>query len=209
MRASYNNVFNVGEPGIENYHRLALKTKEELSVIYKLNPSKNWILVTLHPETKIYMKENLQMATEMMNTLQTMNDVEIIISESNADYGGEQMNAYYHSLAKKYQNIHVCHSFGQINYLSIMKAAWCVVGNSSSGVIETPYLGVPTLNIGNRQKGRRLASNVMQVLPNKESISKGLTSLLKNAPYLPDNSFGDGKCSLHIVKHIKEFLYEN
>ena len=209
MRASYNNVFNVGEPGIENYHRLALKTKEELSVIYKLNPSKNWILVTLHPETKISMKENLQMATEMMNTLQTMSDVEIIISESNADYGGEQMNAYYHSLAKKYQNIHVYHSFGQINYLSIMKAAWCVVGNSSSGVIETPYLGVPTLNIGNRQKGRRLASNVIQVLPNKESISKGLKSLLKNAPYLPDNSFGDGKCSLHIVKHIKKFLYEN
>ena len=209
MRATSRNVFNVGEPGLESYDRLNLRSKEELADIYGLDARMNWILVTLHPETRLSMSDNLQMASNMMEAILAVEDAEIIISESNADFGGSQMNAYYRSLAAEHGNVHVFHSLGQVNYLSVLKSAWCVVGNSSSGLIETPYLGVPTLNIGDRQKGRRLAGNVRQAAMEKESISKELEILLANAPYTPDYTFGDGKCSLHIVKHIKEFLYDN
>lgn len=209
MKGNSHLVYNVGEPGIENYYRLYLKDRSLLAEELNIDSNKRWILVTLHPETKQSIVDNKQMASNMMMALQRMHDVEIVISESNADFGGDIINDLYKKYAEKNENIHVFHSLGQINYLSFMKQAWCVIGNSSSGLIETPYLGIPTINIGNRQKGRKMAANIIQCSAMLQNIITALDNVEKGLFCIPDYSFGDGKTSIHIVEHVKEYFYES
>lgn len=206
MRGSARNVFNVGEPGIENYRRLRLLPRAELSGILGLDSARRWVLVTLHPETRLSQDENMRMAESLCECLASFEDAEIVISEANADLGGDAMNRMYRALASSHPHIRVHHSLGQLRYLSFMREAAMVIGNSSSGVIETPYLGTPTINVGDRQKGRRLAANVIQCGRDMESIAEAIAKIPAGKRFAPDHSFGDGETSHHIVEHIKDFL---
>lgn len=208
MLNSRESVFDVGEPCIENYQRLHLKSRSDIAKEYGFDINKKWILVTLHAETNLSLKENLEMAGSMLEVLKTYKNSEIIITGSNSDYGGSQFNHLFMKVSSDYENMHFYVSLGQINYLSCMNESYCVIGNSSSGVIETPYLGVPTVNIGNRQTGRYIAANVKCADSNYESILSSLESVTFTERYLPDYSFGDGKTSKHILTHLKHFLHE-
>ena len=209
MKDNDRNVFNVGEPGIENFYRMNLKSRDELSKELSLDITKKWVLVTLHPETKLPLENNLFMAKSMMEELLKCEGIEIILSESNADFGGREMNQYYHSIENENDQLHIVHSLGQLNYISFMKQAFFVIGNSSSGVIETPFLGIPTINIGDRQKGRRLAENVISANRDKSSIEQAIMTATKVEYFPPDYSFGNGKTSEYIVEYIKQYLYDN
>lgn len=204
MRGSDRGVFNVGEPCVENNLRIPLPSRAELATALGLDPARRWILATLHPETCLGAGENLAMARNLLQALLELPDCEIVMSEANADPVGAEMNALYRACSDPH--FHLVPSLGQRNYLGLMNEAWCVAGNSSSGVIETPRLGVPTLNVGDRQKGRRLCANV---IPCGRSHDEIRAALGRVGPRLaPDLSFGDGRTSAHIVQHLKAYFDE-
>ena len=207
MRGSSENVLNVGEPCIENYLRLNLSDRETISSGLGLDASKDWYLVTLHPETNLTLEENVSMAENLLQVLSEV-DGEVVITGANADFGGPVFNGMFVSAAKTRDNIHFFESLGQIRYLSCMKECFCVVGNSSSGVIETPFLGVPAVNIGNRQTGRRICANVRCSDSTYDGIKSAITMVTAKRRYASDGSFGDGTTSSRIVSGLKRFLNE-
>ena len=134
------------------------------------------------------------------------NNTEIIITQSNADYGGLQMNELFINTAKTNRAFHYIPTLGQLRYLSFMKEVVCVVGNSSSGIVETPHLGIPTVNIGERQTGRHMCANIITCGIGSDSIKNAIDNSIAHGKYIPDKYFGDGHASERIVNQIKIFL---
>ena len=206
-------VFNVGSLGIENISRLDLLDRKafEESINFKLN--KKNILVTFHPVTlenntsKLYFKE-------LLDVLDELKDTNIIITKANSDSGGRVINSMIDDyVTRNYHKSVAFTSLGQLRYLSAMNHVDAVVGNSSSGIIETPSFRIGTINIGDRQKGRIKADSVIDCLPNKKSIrnafkilySKEFQSKLKNT----ESPYGSGSPSNEILKVLKTVELHN
>lgn len=206
MIGTTDNIYNVGECGLESFKRKPLMSRDELAKCLSIDIYKKWILCTLHPETKESVDYSVSMAHSMMEALMKLDDAEIVITASNADLGGDEMNNYFIDIASKTRNIHFIPSLGQIRYLSFMNEAAILVGNTSSGIVEAPVLGIPVLNIGDRQKGRHLCDNVVSIPANNtKAITEALDKYLgKRFP--SDNFFGDGNASMKIITAIKDFL---
>ena len=205
MTGSNANVYVTGETNIDNFEHFHLLSRKELAESLSIDYNKQWVLVTLHPETMISLEENLTMAKNLINALPN-NNVEIIITQSNADFGGVQMNEMFIDAANNNPAIHYIPTLGQFRYLSFMKEVVCVVGNSSSGIVETPHLGVPTVNVGDRQKGRHLCGNIISCGRSLPEIKNAIDRSICHGKYEPDDYFGDGRASEIIVKQIKEFV---
>lgn len=207
MRGSDINVWTVGEPGLENFTRMKLFSREELAEDLQIEKNNKWILVTVHPETQESLSYNLQMAQNIFSVLNNAEAISVIISKANADYGGEDINRYWESVCKINPKKYILFSsLGQRRYLSYMKECYSVIGNSSSGIVEAPYLGVPVINIGNRQTGRHLCTNVAQVDNSVEMIMQAWLKIEKSAKPLSDTYFGDGRTAEKIICQIENFL---
>lgn len=198
-------VFSVGGSSLDNFSNSKLMTREELADDLKLDISKKWILVTLHPETKMSIEYSVGMANNIVEAVSNLKNAEIIVTQSNADLGGTIINEFFENWANTLFNVHFFKTLGVIRYMSFIKQSWCIVGNSSSGVTEAPFLGVPAVNIGNRQKGRYLCSNVVQIDSNVEAIKNAIESI-KGMRLVPDYYYGDGQTSKKIVDYITKFL---
>ena len=208
MTGSNRNVFNVGEPGLESFLRFELMSRKELADSLGLDERKRWCLVTLHPETRLELEENIAMAELLFTAMSKHADVQYVISKANADYGGKQINDFWEkAIAGKTEQFKLLPSLGQRRYLSYMRQAEGVLGNSSSGIIEAPFLGIPVINIGDRQKGRYQCRNIIQCGRTYEEIDNAVERML-NQSKMVDNYFGDGHVSEKIVAHIKEYLNE-
>jgi len=191
-------VWNVGAIGIENILNLPLMTKEELYKNLHLNMDKPMFLITYHPET------NLQ--TEgiypLLKALDSYQDVNLVFTKANADNGGRQINDVLEVYTSDRDNAYLFDSLGQLRYLSAVNEASVVVGNSSSGLIEVPYLRTPTVNCGERQAGREKPSSVFDSALEVKSIKDALkTAILYKGPY--DKIFGDGHVVEKIVAELK------
>ncbi len=167
-------VYNVGALGVENIRTLKLMERADLeeSIGFKLN--KPFFLVTFHPVTleKNSFKEQF---AQLLTALDQYPDHKFIFTGSNADTGGGVIN----QMQNDYKKLHpgqclVTPSLGYLRYLSAMKLCEAVLGNSSSGLIEAPALKVPTINIGDRQKGRIRAKTVIDCDSDKNSIVNAL-----------------------------------
>lgn len=192
-------VWNVGAIGIENILNLPLMTKEELYVNLQLNIDKPLFLITYHPET------NLQ--TEgiypLLKALSSYPHVNLVFTKANADNGGHQINEALEDYTSLHDNAFLFDSLGQLRYLSAVKEAAVVVGNSSSGLIEVPYLQTPTVNCGERQAGREKPSSVFDCTLEVQSIEDALKkAILYKGPY--DQIFGDGHVVEKIMAELKQ-----
>lgn len=206
MIGSDKNIYNVGECGLDSFKRMPLMSRTELADDLKIDKNKLWILCTLHPETREPIEYSLSMSYSMMEAMLKMEDVEIIITASNADLGGEQMNTYFKEVSASSRNVHYIPSLGQIRYLSLMSEAAILVGNTSSGIVEAPVLGVPVINIGNRQKGRHLCENIISIPANNTlAITEALDKYI-GKKFVSDTFFGDGMASKKIIVALKDFL---
>ena len=206
-------VFNFGGMGIENINKLNLLSKEEFkkSIDFKLN--KRNILVTFHPVTLENNSAKVHFQ-ELLDVIDELEDTNIIITKANSDSGGRVINSMIDDyLARNYHKSIGFTSLGQLRYLSAMQHVDAVVGNSSSGIIETPSFKIGTINIGDRQKGRIKADSIIDCLPNKKSIrnafkilySKGFQSKLKNT----ESPYGSGSASKEIVEVLKTVELNN
>ena len=196
--------FNVGEPGLETFVREQLMSRPELADSLGIDPAKRWILCTLHTETKEPLEYSLALANNTMEALAEIPDAEIVVTAANADAGGSELNAYYRDFCGSHDGFTFIHSLGHARYLSMMPQAYAMVGNTSSGILEAPFAGVPVVNIGNRQKGRHLCDNIIT----PKGVSKAdIAEAIARIPdhhFEPDYYFGDGNSSAKVIKHIKE-----
>ena len=170
MGESPEHVYNVGALGVENIRNLKLMERHELeeSLGFKLN--KPFFLVTFHPVTLERDSSKIQF-TQLLTALDQYPDHKIIFTGANADTDGKIIN----QLQNEYKSKHpdqclVVSSLGYLRYLSAMKLSKAVVGNSSSGILEAPVLKIPSVNIGDRQKGRLRVDSIIDCEPSKDSI---------------------------------------
>lgn len=171
-------VFYTGALGIENIKHLHLMNKAEIEKEIGFEIDCNTILVTYHPVTlgNRTAKDDID---DFISALEERKDLRIIFTMPNSDTGSqfivEAVNGFVernHGRAKAFK------SLGVVRYLSVMKQVAAVVGNSSSGIVEVPSFGIPTLNIGDRQKGRIQAESTYNCMPAKESVLNGLNKVL-------------------------------
>lgn len=199
-------IYTAGEPGLESFLRYDLMSRSELAENIGLNVNRPWCLVTLHSETKLSLEENLNMVNNLFEVMQQTKDVQFVISKANADYGGMQINEFWENAVKQDEDkYHLFSSLGQRRYLSFMQQTVGVIGNSSSGIVEAPFLGIPVINIGNRQKGRHLCKNVIQCDRNRENIAKAFERMFAQ-PKIVDGYYGYGHTSEFIISKLKEWL---
>lgn len=204
-------VFDVGAPGVENALHLPLLTKEELAQSIGFPLKRSYAIVTFHPVTLENASPEQQLS-ELFAAMDTF-DLDYIITKSNADAGGQAINRAINAYAKMRSNVAAFDSLGLVRYLSAVKYSAAVIGNSSSGIIEAPSFGVPTVNIGDRQKGRMQAQSIIQCKPEKADICRAITLALSK-PFREKaaharNPYGDGNTSQKIVSILeREFSKE-
>lgn len=211
MQGDNKHVYVLGEPGLENFLKLSLMDRAMLATDLSLDPGKKWILLTCHPETCNTLNYNLLMIENILQELLELEDVQIVATKSNFDYGGIQMNDYMEQEVKRSPDrIKSVASLGQLRYLSLMKEVVCVVGNSSSAIIETPYLKTPAINIGNRQKGRYMCENVVSCGINRPEISEAyqliFTPEYQEKLFSTSSYYGNGKSS-EIFINVLEYEF--
>lgn len=174
-------VFNVGALGVENIKKMLLMGKEEIEKEIDFKINNNTILVTYHPVTlgKRTAKDDIE---DFVSALEERKDVQVIFTMPNSDTGSQFIvDAINDFVAKNPERAKAYKSLGVVRYLSVMSQVAAVVGNSSSGLVEVPSFGIPTLNIGDRQKGRLAADSVYNCAPDKTAVLNGLDMVLSPA----------------------------
>ena len=171
-------VWYVGAIGVENIKKLPLMGKEEIEESINFKLDENTILVTYHPVTLGYHTAE-QDIKEFIDALEERKDLRVVFTMPNSDTGAQAMAEAINAFVANNSDRAVAYkSLGVIRYLSVMRQVAAVVGNSSSGLVEVPSFGIPTLNIGDRQKGRIAAESVYNCKPDKDSILAGLEVIL-------------------------------
>lgn len=202
-------VFNYGAPGIDNIIKIKKMSKKDVLESVCLPPDCRYAICTYHPVT--LEKDNVvKLIMDFLEALSSFANIQFIITKSNADQGGALINCMLEKESKKHDNIHVFASLGTQKYLSLMQYSEAVIGNSSSGIMEAPSFHVPTVNIGNRQKGRLQAKSIINCDSDKISIEKAIEYALSKEMHIfcenVDNPYGDGTASEKIAKKIIEVL---
>lgn len=171
-------VFNVGSLGVENMKSVPFMTKEELEQSLGISLSEPFMLATYHPVT-LGQRSAADEITDFLQALDRFPDINVIFTMPNSDQGGEGIKHEIEKYCKlRPERCHCYASLGMRRYLSLMQLAEAVVGNSSSGLIEVPSAGIPTLNIGDRQKGRARGETVVDCASDEASIIQGLRRVL-------------------------------
>ena len=171
-------VFNVGAMCLDELESLDLLDREALSDALNFDLGQPYFLVTYHPVTLSEEDPSVAVA-RMLHALDAFSDHKVIITGVNADLGRNRvMRTLADFVARSEGRVLTTTSLGQLHYFSAMKYADCVVGNSSSGIIEAPALSTPTVNIGDRQRGRVRAATVIDCCDTAEEIKHALSNAL-------------------------------
>jgi GDP/UDP-N,N'-diacetylbacillosamine 2-epimerase (hydrolysing) len=206
-------VFQVGALGIENINRLKLLEKAEFEDSINFKLSEVNFLVTYHPVTL----ENASAEEQFSVLLDAFNEYKsavIIFTKSNADHDGRIINHLIDDFVNQNNDRAIAfNSLGQLRYLSAIKHCQLIIGNSSSGLIEVPSFKKPTINIGDRQRGRIEAESVITCEPDQKSICDAIELALSNEfqeKILPvKNPYGEGNASKRIIDVILNTSVEN
>jgi len=201
-------VFNVGALGIDNIKKLKLMKKQELEQSLNIRFKSKNLLITYHPVTLMKNQSEKELKA-LLSVLEKLEDTLLIFTKPNADTEGRRLIKILEEFEKKNSNKAVVFtSLGQLHYLSIMQYVDAVIGNSSSGIIEAPSFKVPSINIGDRQKGRIRAKSVIDCDGTETAIKKALEKAyseefrmkLKNLK----NPYGNGVSAKKIIEILKK-----
>ena len=206
------NIICVGSLGVENIKKIKFISKKELENKLKIKLMEKNYLVTYHPET--YKKDlGLEDFKNLLFTLKKLKNTFILFTGPNADLGNEKFDYLIKNFVKKNKNSKYLISLGQLIYFSCAKQFDGVIGNSSSGVIEIPTIKTPTLNIGNRQRGRVFARSVINCpeptkknLKNKINLLSRLKSKQKDTFY--HNPYYKKNTSSKIIKKLEKINFK-
>lgn len=202
-------VFCVGAIGIENILNTELLNKAQLESAIDFKLDKPYGVVTFHPVT-LEDKNSDDQFRAVLAVCAKHQEMKFIFTKANADANGRIINQLIDDYVKEHDNAASFTSLGTIRYLSAIKHSAMVIGNSSSGLVEAPSFGIPTINIGDRQKGRLQAGTVINCKPVFEDIEKAMLlaagSEFQKIARKALNPYGDGNTSGKIVDYVKDFL---
>jgi len=205
-------VFNVGNPGLDRIRSLPSITLKQISKNLSINLVENQPLILLIQH--VISTESESGEEQMLQTMIAIEEmgIQTVMSYPNSDPGSNQIikiiNQYKHL-----NHLHVIDNIPRLEFINIMRNASCMIGNSSAGIMEAPFLGLPVVNIGNRQKGRMHGDNIQFVshdsIAIKESTLKAIEDLkyreqVKNAK----NPYGDGRASEKIIKVLDKLTID-
>lgn len=194
-----------GAPSLDNLKSLKLLTVSELERKYGISLHPPPLLVTFHPVTLEY-EHTHQQISDLLEALKTF-DLPIIFTMPNADTSGRVIAQAIKEFAGDHPSRCFVKNLGTRDYLSMMAYAGVMVGNSSSGIIEAPSLGLPVVNIGTRQRGRTRAANVIDVGYGRQeitdAINKALQPTFRNGLRDLVNPYGAGDAAALIVERLK------
>tara|TARA_R110002126_G_C10488035_1_gene502895 strand:+ start:7410 stop:8573 length:1164 start_codon:yes stop_codon:yes gene_type:complete len=201
-------VFEVGAIGIDNIRNMPLLSRNELSESIDLDLSQPYFLVTYHPVTVGISDVNIEI-DNLISALLAIPNTQSIITLSNADVGGRQINERLKFWRDQHpKRISLFTSLGQLRYLSAMKYCIAVVGNSSSGIVEAPSMMRPTVNIGDRQKGRTQAASMLNCAVDIKSITHALTTAVSEDFQMKAekviNPYGEGEATPKIMSQLRQ-----
>ena len=199
-------VFNYGSTSIDNILQVANMSKEEALKSVGLNDCR-YALCTYHPVTLEggSVEEQIE---EFLEAIKAFPELQFIVTKSNADQGGARINELLDRAEEQIDNLHVFTSLGVKRYLSLMRFAEFVLGNSSSGIIETPAFHVPTVNIGDRQKGRLQSESIINCKPDTDDIRRAIETAVsdehKDVCQKVISPYGDGHAASRIAERTIE-----
>jgi UDP-N-acetylglucosamine 2-epimerase (non-hydrolysing)/GDP/UDP-N,N'-diacetylbacillosamine 2-epimerase (hydrolysing) len=171
-------VFNFGAIGLDNLMHLNLLKLDELENRINFKIGKKCILVTFHPVTLENNTAENQMH-DLLMAIKSFSELNVIFTLPNSDTGGKVIISMIRKFVKENSETSISYpSLGYLNYMSALQYVCAVVGNSSSGLIEAPSFGIPTLNIGDRQKGRIRPRSVVDCVPTYSDITEKLKYVL-------------------------------
>jgi GDP/UDP-N,N'-diacetylbacillosamine 2-epimerase (hydrolysing) len=206
-------VFNVGAIGIDSIRNLQLMDKLSFEESIFKTLDKKAVLITFHPVTMENSTAEVQF-NELLMALDDLKGTTLIFTKPNSDKGGkaiiEMIDSYVENNTEKAISFT---SLGQLRYLSALKHVDLVVGNSSSGILEVPYFHIPTINIGDRQKGRVAPMSVIHCEPTAHEILLAI-SKSTNKKFLDDIRnqellFGNGDATNKILNQLITFDNQN
>ena len=206
-------VFNVGALGVESIYKSKLLSKKELERQINFKIDSNTILVTYHPVT-LENKASREQIEELLSAIEQLNELRVIFTKANADVEGDVINSMIEKFTKKNPSSYALfESLGQLRYHSTLKYVRAVVGNSSSGISEVPFFGIPTVNIGDRQKGRLQAKSIINCKPEKQDIVSAIEEAFEyrypNKHTDTENPYKHRDTTNEIITIIKEKFYNN
>ena len=204
-------VKNVGAIGLDHIARTKLMSMDEVEISLQFELHKPYFLVTYHPVT-LGDEPPEQSFQILLKALDEYSEYQVIITYPNADNGGREIISLIEAYAKNQPDrVLAVPSLGYKRYLSIVKNAKAVIGNSSSGIIEVPAFDVPTVNIGLRQTGRLAAKSVIHCKVQKseivDAIKFAVLGSYKENDEIIENPYGSGDASSQLVEMLKNLKF--
>jgi GDP/UDP-N,N'-diacetylbacillosamine 2-epimerase (hydrolysing) len=206
------NIFVVGGLGADSVKSTIFKSKNDLASELKINFCKKNILVTFHAETLNKNKIKNQI-NELLKALKILKNTCIIFTGPGADTENNIIKIMIKKFIKNKKNTFYFNSLGHVNYFSILKLVDCVIGNSSSGILEMPTFKNGTINLGDRQSGRLKSSSIIDCKIKKEDIARSIKKIYSNKFRTiirnSKNPYGLPGSSIKIVKILKKINLVN
>jgi GDP/UDP-N,N'-diacetylbacillosamine 2-epimerase (hydrolysing) len=205
-------IFIVGGTSVDNIKSSKLLNSNTLKNKFNLVYGKKNFLVTYHPVT-LDIKRSIEEIQNLIDVFNKYKDYGIIFTGTNIDPNNNAIRSKILNFCKRNKNVSYVESFGHKNYLSLMKFSDVIIGNSSSGILEAPYLKKPVVNIGNRQEGRVKSKNIISCKSSYLSILKAVKKadsfqFLKKIKNLK-TFYGDGNASLRATKILEKINLKN
>ena len=188
------NIYNIGSLGNLGIDKKELLNKKQLDEYFEFT-YKKFILISLHPET--INENNKTIIDNILKLISSLKNINVIFTSPNSDTGSDMLIKKIKNYVSKNKDSRFIKSAGRSLYLSLIKNAYCMIGNSSSCLIEAPYLSTPAILIGNRQLGRPISSNIILSDYKFKSLSdaylrinskKFIKNIKKDIKYLPKKS---------------------
>jgi len=196
-------VFDVGNPGLDRLLEVPVIDVAELSARlgFSIEEGEPFIMLIQH----VISTESDQAYEQMKASLEAIRELGIktIVSYPNSDAGGQQMIRAIHEY-ESLPFLYAAKNIPRLEFVNLMRRAFCLLGNSSAGILEAPLLNLPVINVGNRQRGRLHAENVQFVPHDKDQIVAALKLAVYDQAYRStvarcSNPYGDGKSSARIA----------
>ena len=195
------NVYTVGNPVLDNLKNIPHMDENFLEKKYNLNLKKPFIILLQHTVTT----EVKAQSNHIVSILDALNKINIqsVVIIGNADAGSKNIiKLINNSKLNKFKTI------PYLEFINLLKLSSALVGNSSSGIIETPFLKIPTVNIGSRQIGRLRATSIVDSTYNSNSIKKAISFVLNNKKFRTSlkstkSLYGNGNSSKKIIKILE------
>ena len=209
-------VFCVGAIGVENAKKVPLMSKEEIEESLGFHLDRNTVLATYHPVTN-KVEDEVKDKDEVEGffaALGERKDLRILFTMPNSDTGGQViMERIKQFVAQNPERSIAFTSLGMKRYLSVLQYVGAVIGNSSSGLAEVPTFHIPTLNIGDRQKGRTAGKSVIHCGTSKDEILTGLAKIvspeIRRMAQQSSNPYEKEGTAKHIFEVIKNYPLHN